>query len=173
MGRNVLDESLLGTVIKDSLPQVTRLVEVLLSDLGQKGDCVSDKVVVHLVQSDRSGLELDGVDGAQVVGTRLGCRREEKPSQLSGEDDSNDSQGVVNSRLGCKRPCCHPAGSYRIAWGTLEPGHQGMEMSTLPEATENTRTRPTWGVDRQLLVVGTDSVTVGVGVREQSGLQDL
>jgi hypothetical protein len=66
---DVVDETLLGAVVKDSLPQVSRLVEVLLPDLGQEGDGVSDKVVVNLVETDRSRLELDRVDRREVVGS--------------------------------------------------------------------------------------------------------
>ena len=69
MRRDVVDETLLGTVVKDSLPQVSRLVEVLLPDLGQEGDGIPDKVVVNLVETDRSRLELDRVDRREVVGS--------------------------------------------------------------------------------------------------------
>jgi hypothetical protein len=67
--RDVVDETLLGAVVKDSLPQVSGLVEVLLPDLGQERDGIPNKVVVNLVETDRSRLELDRVDRRQVVGS--------------------------------------------------------------------------------------------------------
>jgi hypothetical protein len=67
--RDVVDETLLGAVVKDPLPQVSRLVEVLLPDLGQERDGIPDKVVVNLIETDRSRLELDRVDRREVVGS--------------------------------------------------------------------------------------------------------
>lgn len=74
VGRDVLDESLLGNFIEHSLPQVSGLVKVLLPDLGQESDGVADKVLVNVVQSDRTGLELDRVDRGQEVGTSASTR---------------------------------------------------------------------------------------------------
>ena len=46
VGGDVLDESLLGALIKDLLPQLSRLVEVLLGDGGEEGDSFALEVTV-------------------------------------------------------------------------------------------------------------------------------
>lgn len=60
--RDVLNEALLGTVIENLLPQLTRCVEVLRPDLRQEGDGITLEIVVNLIQFNRPLLKLDGLN---------------------------------------------------------------------------------------------------------------
>jgi hypothetical protein len=116
VSRDVVDEALLGTIVKDLLPQDTRSVEVLGTNLRKECDGISGKVAVNLVNIKSALAERHGLDGRQVVWS----------GTLVVEGHATITLEVCNA-VGCAR-----------------------------------------SVDGQLLVVDTDAVTVGVGVREET-----
>jgi hypothetical protein len=67
---NILDESLLGPIVHDTFPERARGVEILGADFTQERDRSAGKVAMQTVQVDGALLELDGLDAAQIVGTR-------------------------------------------------------------------------------------------------------
>ena len=67
--RDVADEAILGGVVEDLFPEGAWGVEVLRPDLGEKGDGNAGEVAVNFVQVDGAFTELNGLDGAEVVGT--------------------------------------------------------------------------------------------------------
>ena len=67
---DIVDEAVLGCVVEHLVPQYAWGVEVLGSDAGQEADGGALEVTVGLVIVNSALAELDGVDGAQVIGTR-------------------------------------------------------------------------------------------------------
>jgi hypothetical protein len=61
VSRDVLDETLLGALIKDLLPQLSRLIEIFLGDGGEEGDSFALEITVDGTEVDRTLLELDGI----------------------------------------------------------------------------------------------------------------
>lgn len=64
---HIVNESLLGSIIKNSLPKGARLVEVLGSDLGQESNSSADENTVSLIQIHLALLEGNGFDGGEIV----------------------------------------------------------------------------------------------------------
>ena len=134
VGGNVLDESLLGALIKDLLPQLSRLVKVFLGDGSEEGDSFALEVAVDRAEIDRSLLELHGI--LRGPGDRSLVSKGYHFNQ-----NTANSQVVGSSTLVVDRHLSVP-----------------LEV-TKPHGADGS-------VDRKLLVVGPDSVSVGVGVRE-------
>lgn len=70
MTGNIADEALLRSIVKDSLPQSPRLHKVLRADLREEADGLARKFAVCLVDVDAAGVELDGLDGGEIVRSR-------------------------------------------------------------------------------------------------------
>lgn len=60
---DVVNESLLGGIIKNSFPKGARLVEVLWSDLGQESNSPTDESTVSLIQVCLALLEGNWLNG--------------------------------------------------------------------------------------------------------------
>lgn len=120
LARNVVDKSLLGSVVEYFLPKGPWGVEVLRSDFRQESHSLSGEVAMGLVDIHGARAELNWIDGRQVVW----------PGALVEESHATITLEVTESVGG--------------------PG----------------------GVDGKLLVVYTNTVTVGVRVGEQPALQD-
>lgn len=118
VARDIVDETLLGTLIPDPLVESSRRIEVFRADLAKEGDSITSKLAVDLIEIGAAVLKRDGLNRAQVVG----------PGTL-----------VVEGHIAV-----------------------ALEVSDAVSAAS--------AVDGQLLVIDTYTVTVSVGVGEESRL---
>lgn len=70
LARHIVDESLLGTIIKHILPQLPWRNEILGPDLTQKCNGLAGEMAVRLVEINSSRAELNWVNRRQVIGPR-------------------------------------------------------------------------------------------------------
>lgn len=138
VARDVLHETLLGSIVKDALPEGPRLLEIEFGDGGEVEDGSADVLLV-LGDVVRGSLVVrEGLDGGLVVGSRA----------------------LRVERHGC------------VGQRTLVVARGGREESERTSIALEVDGEVERSVDGELAVVGTETVALRVGVREEAGLED-